>query len=247
MSCVEAQEDPILLHSFNSGADTYREMYHWLGFNLWYGQTFNTSAYSETIYSVKVSIKYTLAPMAWDNVRLSIYPTENGSCYIPIDVSEELTFKLLYSEDIPFPNYNWTEFVLPEVTLNASTRYVITIHTQDNSYPTALRWEINTTDGLNGQKTIYKDWQYPASEWTQTSGQAFMFEVWGWSEEEEEEESEFWLPLMFIVGMIGLCCMVGGPIYGYFKIKSHEYYSGARNGFLFTIIGASLMMAWLWT
>jgi len=58
---------------------------------------------------------------------------------------------------------------------------------------------------------------------------------------------EPWLPLLFIIGMIGMFATVGGPVYAYLKIKEHEYYEGLRNGFLLHIVGLAFMMAWLWS
>lgn len=58
--------------------------------------------------------------------------------------------------------------------------------------------------------------------------------------------SEWWLPMMFILGIIGLLCMFGGPIYGIYEVKHGEYYDGFRTGLVVTVLGLALFIAWLW-
>jgi len=57
---------------------------------------------------------------------------------------------------------------------------------------------------------------------------------------------EPWLPIKFIIGMVGLACMFGGPLYGIALLKKNKYYSGMRVLVLFTITGFTLVLAWLW-
>jgi len=57
---------------------------------------------------------------------------------------------------------------------------------------------------------------------------------------------EPWLPIKFIIGMVGLACMFGGPLYGIALLKKDKYYSGMRVLVLFTITGFTLVLAWLW-
>lgn len=54
-----------------------------------------------------------------------------------------------------------------------------------------------------------------------------------------------WLPLMFMAGMIGLTCMFAGPITAIYKIKHGEYHDGFRTGLIFTVLGVSLFLGWL--
>jgi len=57
---------------------------------------------------------------------------------------------------------------------------------------------------------------------------------------------EPWLPVMFIIGMVGLASTIGGPVYVYHKIKEGKYYEGFRNGLVVTVIGVAFVLAWLW-
>ena len=58
--------------------------------------------------------------------------------------------------------------------------------------------------------------------------------------------TEPWLPLMFIIGMIGLGASFGGPLYAINKIKHHEYHEGMRMGLILTVTGIAFVLAWLW-
>lgn len=53
------------------------------------------------------------------------------------------------------------------------------------------------------------------------------------------------LPVMFILGMIGLCSMVGGGFYGAHKIKKGEYYEGGRMALIYIAVGFGLFIAWV--
>jgi len=57
---------------------------------------------------------------------------------------------------------------------------------------------------------------------------------------------EPWLPVLFIIGMIGLGASFAGPLYAIDKIKHRQYYEGMRTGLLLTIVGISFVLAWLW-
>jgi len=56
---------------------------------------------------------------------------------------------------------------------------------------------------------------------------------------------EPFFPVMFILGMIGLCSMVGGGLYGAHKIKKGEYYEGGRMGLIYVSVGLGLFLAWV--
>lgn len=58
---------------------------------------------------------------------------------------------------------------------------------------------------------------------------------------------EPWLPLMFIFGIIGLLCLVGGPMYAVYQIKHGKYREGFINGVIFTTLGFGLVLGWLWS
>jgi hypothetical protein len=53
------------------------------------------------------------------------------------------------------------------------------------------------------------------------------------------------VPIIFIFGMVGLGCMFVGPIYAINKIKQKEYRNGLVWGVIFTALGFSLFIAWL--
>jgi len=53
------------------------------------------------------------------------------------------------------------------------------------------------------------------------------------------------LPVMFILGMVGLCSMVGGGFYSAHKIKKGEYYEGGRMGLIYIAVGFGLFIAWV--
>jgi len=55
-----------------------------------------------------------------------------------------------------------------------------------------------------------------------------------------------WLPIKFILGMVGLASMGGGSIFSVQQIKKKEYYEGFRNGAIFISIGFAFFLAWLW-
>jgi len=56
---------------------------------------------------------------------------------------------------------------------------------------------------------------------------------------------EPFFPVMFMLGMIGLCSMVGGGLYSAHKIKRGEYYEGGRMGLIYIAIGFGLFIAWV--
>lgn len=57
---------------------------------------------------------------------------------------------------------------------------------------------------------------------------------------------EFLLPLLFILGMVGLTGMFGGSLYAVNQIKNGKYREGFINGVIWVSIGAALVLAWLW-
>jgi len=57
---------------------------------------------------------------------------------------------------------------------------------------------------------------------------------------------EPYVPIGFIFGMAGFLGMFFGPCYCIYKLKQRDYYEGAINGFLITLIGICLVLAWLW-
>lgn len=57
---------------------------------------------------------------------------------------------------------------------------------------------------------------------------------------------EVWLvPMMFIIGMVGLFAMIAGPLYGAHLLKNGEYYEGFRTGLVVTVVGFAFFIAWL--
>jgi len=57
---------------------------------------------------------------------------------------------------------------------------------------------------------------------------------------------EPYVPIGFIFGVSGLLGLFIGPCYCIYKLKQRDYYQGAINGFLITLIGICLVLAWLW-
>jgi len=55
------------------------------------------------------------------------------------------------------------------------------------------------------------------------------------------------LPILFILGMVGLAGMFSGPLYGIHLIKKGEYREGFVNAVLITTIGIGFVLAWLWS
>jgi len=55
------------------------------------------------------------------------------------------------------------------------------------------------------------------------------------------------IPIMSIMGIIGLVSMFAGPLYGISKFKKHEYYGGAIVGLVVFVLGFALFIAWLWS
>jgi len=55
------------------------------------------------------------------------------------------------------------------------------------------------------------------------------------------------LPLMFILGLFGLCSIIGGSLYTIDRIKKHDAYNGLINGVIIVAFGISLFLAWLWS
>jgi len=55
------------------------------------------------------------------------------------------------------------------------------------------------------------------------------------------------LPLMFILGLFGLCSIIGGSLYTIDRIKKHDAYNGLTNGVIIVAFGISLFLAWLWS
>jgi len=58
-------------------------------------------------------------------------------------------------------------------------------------------------------------------------------------------EMQPYLPVMFILGIIGLCSMVGGGFFAAHKIKRGEYYEGGRMGLIYVSVGLGLFLAWV--
>lgn len=59
--------------------------------------------------------------------------------------------------------------------------------------------------------------------------------------------SDLPLPIMSIMGLIGLVSMFGGPLYGVSKFRKKEYRDGAIVGLIFFVVGFALFIAWLWS
>lgn len=57
---------------------------------------------------------------------------------------------------------------------------------------------------------------------------------------------EPYLPLRFILGMVGLCLMFASPIYSIIQFKKREYYNAIRNSAILLPIGICFVIAWLW-
>ena len=84
-------------------------------------------------------------------------------------------------------------------------------------------------EGLLGEEPWWEGWQWDDWDWLYV----YAFPT-------------FWLPIMFIFGMVGLSCTVGGPVYAYIKIKEGHYYEAFRTGMILFVVGIALTMAWLW-
>ena len=57
---------------------------------------------------------------------------------------------------------------------------------------------------------------------------------------------EPWLPFLFILGVIGIGCMFGGPLYTVHLIKKGDYREAFTQGTIFLALGFGLVLAWLW-
>lgn len=57
---------------------------------------------------------------------------------------------------------------------------------------------------------------------------------------------EPYLPLRFILGMVGLGLLFGSPIYSIIQLKKREWYDAVRTTAIFWPIGICLIIAWLW-
>jgi len=57
---------------------------------------------------------------------------------------------------------------------------------------------------------------------------------------------EFWLPMMFVFGMVGMLSTFGGALYIANEVKKKNYYDAFRNGVIIMSIGIALVLAWLW-
>lgn len=56
----------------------------------------------------------------------------------------------------------------------------------------------------------------------------------------------FWLPMMFVFGMVGMLSTFGGVLYIANEVKKKNYYDAFRNGVIILSIGIALVIAWLW-
>jgi len=56
-----------------------------------------------------------------------------------------------------------------------------------------------------------------------------------------------WLPIMFILGIIGLLSIFYGLLYGVYKIKKKDYREGLVNATVIISIGSGLVLSWLWS
>ena len=54
------------------------------------------------------------------------------------------------------------------------------------------------------------------------------------------------LPIMFILGMIGLFASFVGPSYMVYKFQKKDFKTGVKYGVIFTGLGVALVLAWLW-
>lgn len=57
---------------------------------------------------------------------------------------------------------------------------------------------------------------------------------------------EPFLPIMFIIGIIGLISMIGGSLYSIDKLRKGEYVKGLSYGTIYVSLGISFFLAWLW-
>jgi hypothetical protein len=57
----------------------------------------------------------------------------------------------------------------------------------------------------------------------------------------------FLLPIMFVIGMVGLGAMFIGLLYGGHKIQHHEYRAGFIYGVILFFTGLALLISWLWS
>lgn len=57
----------------------------------------------------------------------------------------------------------------------------------------------------------------------------------------------FLLPIMFIIGMVGLGCMFVGPMLTISGFRKHEYRDSFVMGVIITATGFALFIAWLWS
>jgi hypothetical protein len=153
--------------------------------------------------------------------------------------------------NIYFPNGSTLAFQHPATALTKETTITLTVTsgTLNATSATLRMWEStgkltftatdNATITLTGtgiNTRINGERAYTASI---VQGNTYTIE-WGFS------EPQFWLPVLFIIGMLGLGCLMGGPLYIIQKIKEHKYYPDMMNGITITIIGFAFFIAWLW-
>lgn len=53
------------------------------------------------------------------------------------------------------------------------------------------------------------------------------------------------IPVMLILGLVGIFAMILGPSYGVYLVKHGEYRDGLVNALLITLVGFALFLAFL--
>jgi hypothetical protein len=142
--------------------------------------------------------------------------------------------------------------------------------TLQNNYWNEKKQQFKRETGLewNGTRDNYNQWvkwlkqEQLYVEWYNFMFKKFLFEegyfgelpwweVWTptpeWIWKAITVGSVFLLPIMFIIGMVGLFAMFLGPLYCIEKLKEKDYYDAFKLGTVITIIGIALFIAWLWS
>ena len=120
----------------------------------------------------------------------------------------------------------------------------------NTTWPEGSFWEMNVADHL-----LSAHWLLPPDfsvlfDWGAGPSQFREVETWTlypYTGTSPDIPGVFSFPIMSIMGIIGLLCMFGGPLYGISKFKKKEYYSGAIVGLIFFVLGFALFIAWLWS
>lgn len=78
-----------------------------------------------------------------------------------------------------------------------------------------------------------------------TSGRSYTFPASGVHTIEWSYTLNPYLPFGLILGILGACFLLIGPMYLIYKFRHHEY-SGLVTGVVITIIGIAFIIGWLW-